>query len=267
MTYAIEWRGGPFTNSSSRTDTAGTAHVPCLIVDHISAGSFASLDSWFTSPNNKTSSAHFGVSRDGRIHQYVDIRRMAWANGINAADIARSNTAAVRDRPGINPNLYSVSIEHEGYNVVDADGRIVEKRGLDGDLTEAQLAATVWLHRFIRDEIVRIYGTDAWFPLDEYHVIGHGQVSPYKQACPGANFPWERLYAELRENKENEDDSVMKMETWQWRMLGDALDGLYLAGKIGDYTWVEKAYKGEMSAAELTWLNTVVFARQQGIEV
>jgi N-acetyl-anhydromuramyl-L-alanine amidase AmpD len=266
MTYDITWRGGPVTNSSDRGK-----NVPCLIVGHISAGTFDSLDSWFTSAGNKTSSAHFGVSRDGRIHQYVDIRRMAWANGIAAADIVRSNTAAVKERPGINPNLYSVSIEHEGYNVLDAVGRIVEKRGLDGDLTDAQFSASAWLHRYIRDEIVRIYGEAARFELDEYHVIGHGQVSPYKPACPGALFPWARLYAELRkENEVSGDESevgAMKMETWQWAMLAQALDGLYRAGKIGDYAWVEKAYEGELTAAELTWLNTIVFARSNGVDV
>lgn len=263
--YTIEWRGGPYTNSSDRGK-----NVPCLIVDHISAGSFASVDSWFTSAANATSSAHFCVSRAGLIRQYVDIRRMSWANGIGAEDIARSNTPIVSDRPGINPNLYSVSIEHEGYNVTDADGNVIEKRGLDGDLTEAQFRASVWLHRFIRDEIDRIYGT--YFELDPYHVIGHNSVSPYKPACPGANFPWDKLYAKLRlyaalNGDENGEDSVMKLETWQWTQLSTALDGLYRAGKIGDYTWVERAYKGELTAAELAWLNTVVLARIENVEV
>jgi N-acetylmuramoyl-L-alanine amidase len=65
------------------------------------------------------------------------------------------------------------------------------------------------------------------------------------------------------------------METWQWAMLAKALDGLYhmsTEGKIvppllTDYAWVEKAYEGEMTAAGLTWLNTIVFARSNGVDV
>lgn len=191
----IKWMGGPNTNSSGR----GT-HVPFVIVNHVSAGTMSSMDSWFNSAGNKVSSAHFGISRDGRIHQYVDIRRMAWANGATPDTYPAADKLApvVRDKYGINPNLWTVSIEHEGYNVVDESGRIVEERGLNGDLTEAQFSASVWLHGYIRDEIVRIYGEGAWFPLDEYHVIGHFQISRSKPSCPGTAFPWTRLYEAFR---------------------------------------------------------------------
>lgn len=184
MTYEIIWKGNANTNSSDRG-----AHIPFVNVCHISAGTMSSMDSWFTDAGNTGSSAHFGVSKAGAIHQYVDIRRMAWANGIGAAEIAASNTPVVHDNPGVNPNLYSVSIEHEGT---------------DGDLTEAQFAASVWLHRFIRDEIVRIYGAAAYYELDEYHVIGHRNISKAKPACPGVYFPFARLYEALAELEADE---------------------------------------------------------------
>jgi N-acetylmuramoyl-L-alanine amidase len=60
---------------------------------------------------------------------------------------------------------------------------------------------------------------------------------------------------------------MMQLEQWQWKMLGDSLDGLYRKGLLGDYKWAEKAYKGELTHTELVWLNTVVYARQQGIKV
>lgn len=63
------------------------------------------------------------------------------------------------------------------------------------------------------------------------------------------------------------EDDDMQMEQWQWKMLGDSLDGLYRKGLIGDYTWAEKAYKGEMKQSELAWLNTIILARQNGIDV
>lgn len=76
--------------------------------------------------------------------------------------------------------------------------------------------------------------------------------------------------------EEDEDNMPLKLEyDWQWKMLGDALDGLYrksVSGEISppvisDYTWAEKAYRRELTAAELAWLNTIIFARQNGVTV
>lgn|GEM_PF-1148544 len=76
--------------------------------------------------------------------------------------------------------------------------------------------------------------------------------------------------------EEGEDNMPLKLEhDWQWKMLGDALDGLYrksVSGEISppvitDYTWAEKAYKRELSAAELAWLCTIILARQNGVTV
>lgn len=174
----IIWKGNQYTNSSERK-----GYTPIVIVNHISSGSMSSMDSWFTSPNNKVSSAHFGVSKDGRIHQYVDIRRMAWANGITLEQAVQSKTPVVKEMK-VNPNLYSISIEHEGT---------------DGNLTEAQYQASLWLHRYIRDSILRIFGKDV--PLTKFNVIGHFQIDPIrKSSCPGKFFPWERLYADIMKN-------------------------------------------------------------------
>ena len=62
-------------------------------------------------------------------------------------------------------------------------------------------------------------------------------------------------------------DEEMKLEQWQWKMLGDSLDGLYKSGAISDYTWAEKAYTGVLTQSELAWLNTIMFARGKGIKV
>jgi N-acetyl-anhydromuramyl-L-alanine amidase AmpD len=138
------------------------------------------MDSWFTSSGNEVSSAHFGVSKDGRIHQYVKIERMAWTNGIKA-DGFKFATAPMVKELKVNPNLYTVSIEHEGT---------------DGDLTEAQYLASLWLHFYIRDYVKKVYGSD--IKLDKTRVVGHYQIDPRRKPnCPGPRFPWERLYADL----------------------------------------------------------------------
>lgn len=66
---------------------------------------------------------------------------------------------------------------------------------------------------------------------------------------------------------ETEEEDSMKLEQWQWKMLGDSLDGLYRQGVITDYTWAEKAYGGTLTQTELAWLNTIMFARDKGITV
>lgn len=190
----IQWRGNQNTNSSGRD-----GHVPIGICDHISAGTMSSMRSWFTSPDNDVSSAHFGVSKLGEIDQYVDIRRMAWTQGITADRMEYVTAQIVKEkcaRGFVNPNKFLVGIEHEGT---------------DGRLTDAQLEATVWLHGYIRDEIVRIWGQGAYFPLNSYHVVGHFQIDPKrKPLCPGPYFPWQDLYTKLWEvdnmAKDNEQD-------------------------------------------------------------
>jgi N-acetylmuramoyl-L-alanine amidase len=68
--------------------------------------------------------------------------------------------------------------------------------------------------------------------------------------------------------EEDEDKMPMKFENdWQWTMLGDALDGLYKQGLLRDYTWAEKAYTRQLTTTELAWLNTIIFARQNDVEV
>jgi lysozyme len=63
------------------------------------------------------------------------------------------------------------------------------------------------------------------------------------------------------------EGNMMQLDQWQWKMLGDSLDGLYNKGLMGDYRWAEKAYEGKLTQTELAWLNMIVSARQQGIKV
>ncbi|MEI7027220.1 DUF1906 domain-containing protein [Paenibacillus sp. y28] len=67
---------------------------------------------------------------------------------------------------------------------------------------------------------------------------------------------------------EEEDDMALNLQyDWQWKQLGDALDGLYHKGLISDYTWAEKAYNRELTSSQLSWLNTIIIARQAGVQV
>lgn len=171
----IIWKGNEHTNRESRYGV-----IPICIVNHISTSTMYSMDQWFTNPNNNQSSATFGIAKTGEIHQYVSIDDMAWAQGLPAAKIPLSPAPIVRDM-NCNPNLYSVSIEYEGT---------------DGELTEEQFKAGVWLHLYIMQHINDKW--DAGMGLGSYNVLGHFQIDPWRRPnCPGPKFPWDRLRAEL----------------------------------------------------------------------
>jgi len=65
----------------------------------------------------------------------------------------------------------------------------------------------------------------------------------------------------------NGEDETIQLEQWQWKMLGDALNSLHHAGLLNDSGWADKAYRSELTQTELAWLNTVMLAREQGVEV
>lgn len=138
------------------------------IVDHITAGAFPGALNWLQNPQAQAS-AHYLVTRSGEIYQLVQDVDTAWHAGVvNNPDWTLYD--------GTNPNRYTIGIEHEGW---------------DGTLLESQYAATLWLHR-------QLIGR--WsIPVDGEHIIGHYRIDSINRPNdPGPNFPWERLFADLR---------------------------------------------------------------------
>lgn len=103
------------------------------------------------------------------------------------------------------------------------------------------------------------------------HFDWSGKICPRLMYDDGRWTGWtafvNMVQYKLRSTTGEEEGDTLKLETWQWKMLGDTLDGLYRKGVIGDYSWAEKAYTGKLTASELAWLNTIVFGRQAGVEV
>jgi len=181
----IKFVGNSYTNFSSRD-----GNVPVIIVNHISEGSAISCINWFTTPNNKVSSTHFLVGKDGSIYQFVPIEEMAWGNGLKSEGVRSSKLKIIKER-GVNPNLYSVSIEHEGIY-----------HETKGALTKEQLDATIWLHRYIINYVKKKYGI-AIAP-DRTHILGHYEIDPIrKPLCPGEKFPFQAIIDAL-----SKDESV-----------------------------------------------------------
>jgi hypothetical protein len=103
---AITWLPSPYRNlRDARYSIRG-------VVNHRIVGTLPSARAAFgVAPGtSRNASSHFGigyVSGKLTVDQYVDLSEMAWTNG----DVRDPTWASII--PGVNPNLYTVTIEHE----------------------------------------------------------------------------------------------------------------------------------------------------------
>ncbi len=131
-------------------------YKPEIIVIHIMDGTLLGTDSWFQTPISKVSS-HYGIGFTGEIHQYVQDEKAAWTQGYHEGATFKLH------KPGINPNLYCLSIENEGRNLVNAP--TVHINALVGQI---KALAARWD-----------------IPIDRSHIIGHYEVDPVRKPnCP-----------------------------------------------------------------------------------
>lgn len=150
---------------------------PVAIVVHRMDGSFNSGLSWFQDPASDASS-NYGVRYDGSRGLFVPSAKSSWANGItNNPD----RTLPWLDwclRNGVNPNEVTVTIECEGKG-----------NGREGWL-ETQYQG---LLQTIKEECAK------WgIAPGAQTVVGHFRLdSVNRPGCPGQNFPWQRLMADL----------------------------------------------------------------------
>jgi N-acetylmuramoyl-L-alanine amidase len=147
-----QWVGCP--NSNFRKGRP-SGFRPEAIVVHIMDGSFQAGESVFVNPTSQKS-AHYGVSKSGTIHQYVDEADTAFHAGIVV------NPTWGLLKPGVNPNFYTIGIEHEGR--------------ADDVWPDEQITASSTLI----SQIALRWG----IRLDTEHVIMHRQIRASK-TCPG----------------------------------------------------------------------------------
>lgn len=138
----------------NQTKGRGT-QKPEIIVIHIMDGTLAGTDSWFASSTSGVSS-HYGIGKGGDVHQYVKEADTAWANG------RVQNPTYKLYKPNINPNAYSISIEHEGTGT------------------------TVWSKEMKQTSanLIREIAERWNIPIDRDHVIAHYQIFSPKSQCP-----------------------------------------------------------------------------------
>jgi len=161
-------------------------------------------------------SAHYLVTKAGQIYQLVKDEDTAWHAGV----VNKPNWPLY---DGSNPNKVTLGIEHEA---------------LAGEgLTVAQYQATLWLHR----RLVQKWGIS----VDKDHIIGHNRIDSVNRANdPGAKFPWDRLFADLKLGREDENVTPTKVVYG-----GKVLDGFI----IDNRTYVEVRKLCEAFGKKVIW--------------
>lgn len=157
MPITSRWIGSP-------NRTAGRkGYRPEAIVIHIMEGTLAGTDSWFKSTKSKVS-AHYGIGRNGEVHQYV-------AEGDTAQHAGRTfNCTWKGKRRDVNPNLNTIGIEHEGHANTDWSAKMYA--------ASAELIADI---------------ANRWsIPMDRDHIVGHREIYG-KKTCPGARVDLDHL--------------------------------------------------------------------------
>lgn len=131
---------------------------PEAIVIHIMDGTLSGTDSWFAKPTSQVS-AHYGIGKNGEVHQYVQEENTAW----HAGRVSNPTWSLIKN--GINANLYTIGIEHEGKS--------------DDVWTDDMKKSSASLIR----EVCKKWN----IPVDREHVIGHYQIFSDKPNCPATN--------------------------------------------------------------------------------
>jgi N-acetyl-anhydromuramyl-L-alanine amidase AmpD len=152
------------------------------VVMHIAAGSMAGIFPTFNDPA-RLASAHFAIAKDGRIEQYVSIDDTAYGVGMRYKDGNWYNPRGVLShptwtgmQPPLNPNLYTISVEHEGQP--------------EDPWTPQMYDANKRLLQWIAKQINLTY-------VPRQTLIGHFEIDPVDRPnCPGPNVPWDQIAAD-----------------------------------------------------------------------
>jgi N-acetyl-anhydromuramyl-L-alanine amidase AmpD len=196
----VQWPTGNF--GYPRGTRGRNGHAIVAIVDHIMQGWRAGYHAYLADPNKN--SASFSVYQDGSVEQHVPIADAAWCNGhMEEPDLSVPWIRRCWEQ-AVNPNLVTVSIEHEGMTGIA--------------WPDAQVQATIELHRHILEKCPGI-------TVDRQHIVGHYQIDgANKRRCPGTAFPWVRLMAALEEGMTDAEKLRVKECTDKVEAANERLD-------------------------------------------
>lgn len=166
----ITWKGAAVGN----WHVGRGGHRSVGVVIHLMDGSLVGTDTWFnTTPEKRGSggtSAHYGIGKNGEIHQYVEEADTAYHAGEMHPN--PPTLMLLKRFPNVNPNAILIGIEHEGR--------------VDDEWTEAMIEASAGL---IAD-ICKRQGIS----IDRQWIVKHHEIKDTK-ACPGPKCPIDLIVA------------------------------------------------------------------------
>ncbi len=182
---ALDWC--PFATKrpipSENYSQGRSGQTVAAVVLHIAAGNMSGVFQTFNDPTRMVS-AHFCVGKNGAIEQYVSVNDTAFGNGLTWQNGQWLNPRGKPVKPTWqdlipqkNPNLYTVSIEHEGQpqdqwtpQIYDANNRLLT-------WIAAQFNLAYIPHRTL---------------------VGHYEIDPVDRPnCPGPNVEYARIAADI----------------------------------------------------------------------
>jgi hypothetical protein len=151
-----DWRPAHRSNYTNRD--RGAKQIDMVIV-HVAQGSYSGTISWFKNSASDVS-AHYVVSRKGKVAQCVRNEDIAWHAG------------------NWKYNTKSIGIEHAGF------------AGNPHTWTTRMYRYSARLSAYLS----RRYD----IPVDRKHFIGHREVPGVDKTCPGSYFSWDRYLRLVR---------------------------------------------------------------------
>jgi N-acetyl-anhydromuramyl-L-alanine amidase AmpD len=144
-----------------------TAKAITHVVIHVEAGWEAGTATWFANPASHVS-AHYSVGKDGAFYQHVAEANTAWHAGLPYPFTWNDQTRDPHNN--MNPNVYTIGIEHEGF------------------AAQAWPDAQVQASAALVADVCKRHG----IPIDRNHVVGHHEIYAGHD-CPSAGCPIDKI--------------------------------------------------------------------------
>jgi N-acetyl-anhydromuramyl-L-alanine amidase AmpD len=159
------------------------------VVMHVSQGTMQSMIDWFLGRSEAT--AHFGIGLDGKLYQFVSVHDSAFGNGASMRNgrwhDPRGHViqpAWVDLRPEVNPNWYTISVEHAGF----------WRDPWTAEMDSTNTRLLIWLAQQFPSLAPYVPGRT---------LIGHCDISPIERKnCPGPTVDYARIAAAANQGLE-----------------------------------------------------------------
>jgi len=156
---------------------------PIAIVDHVMQGYQPTMVQWAKERPPIHPGAHFTIDRKGWIIQHVSIDKAAW----HAGAVNQPTWKLMRYDGGraINPNWYTVGIEHEGFSVPPGYGYDYVYSN-SKPWPNVMIDASIEVHKWVCAQTGIKPGVDT--------IIGHNEIDGVNRKYdPGKLFPFNHI--------------------------------------------------------------------------